>query len=285
MNKENQDFKQRIIKIWDKVAPEFSKVGPRYWDKFGKRLVELSDIKPMETVLDMGMGRGASLFPSIEKVGEKGKVIGIDLSENMVTETFNEINERNISNAEVRVMDVEKLDFEENSFDNVIGGFIFSYIFFSEEKFNGVLRILKEGGKIAFSTWGVQDDQRWLMELMNKYLRNNQNNEKEKDEKTKKESKIPKFDTKESVKDILVEAGFKDIQVYEEKNEVVYASKEEWWCEMYSNAARRVFEEIEKLGKDKLDAYKTEVFSGLKNYEHGNEIRVNMPVIYAFGRK
>ena len=34
-----------LIELWDKVAHNFGKLGPKYWDKFGERLIELSDIK------------------------------------------------------------------------------------------------------------------------------------------------------------------------------------------------------------------------------------------------
>lgn len=59
---------KKSISTWDKVAPEFGKVGPKYWEEFGSRLVELSSISRGARVLDIGMGRGASLFPALNKV-------------------------------------------------------------------------------------------------------------------------------------------------------------------------------------------------------------------------
>ena len=58
---------------------------------FGNRLVELSSINKGARVLDIGMGRGASLFSAINKVGKDGYVIGIDTSEVMVSETYKDI--------------------------------------------------------------------------------------------------------------------------------------------------------------------------------------------------
>ena len=62
--------KNELIELWDKVAFNFGSIGPRYWDKFGHRLVELSHIEEGNYVLDIGMGRGASLFPSKRKSKE-----------------------------------------------------------------------------------------------------------------------------------------------------------------------------------------------------------------------
>ena len=203
------------ISIWDKVAPNFGKVGPKYWEEFGERLVELSKINKGARVLDIGMGRGASLFPEINKVGKEGYVIGIDNSEVMVKETYKDIAQRNIGNAEVQVMNAQYLDFEENSFDNVICGFGFGYLLASEDKLKGILRILKNGGQVAFSIWGVQEDQKWLTGIVSKYL------PQVVQDKNKGKLDIPKFDTVDDVVQIFNDFDFINVKVFQENTEVI----------------------------------------------------------------
>jgi O-methyltransferase/aklanonic acid methyltransferase len=53
--------------------------GPDYWDYFGARLIELTDLQPGERVLDVGCGTGSSLFPAAEKIGPQGFTVGIDI--------------------------------------------------------------------------------------------------------------------------------------------------------------------------------------------------------------
>ncbi|WP_027624644.1 class I SAM-dependent methyltransferase [Clostridium lundense] len=272
--------KQKFIEIWDKVAPTFGKIGPKYWDEFGKRLVELSSIKEGAKVLDIGMGRGASLFPAIEEIGEDGYAIGIDISEVMVRETYNDILMEHIENAKVLRMNAESLDFYDNYFNNIICGFGIGYILFSDNKLTEILRVLREGGQVGFSIWGVQEDQKWLAKINNKYLQSSSCNE-EKD----KNSNDLKFNTTDGIKSILENSGFTNVKVYEENTEVVYSSKEEWWQEMWSNAARGVFEQVESFGEDKLEEYKKDIFNGLNKYKKGEKFYFNMPVIYAFGEK
>ena len=48
----------------------------------------------------------------------------------------------------------QNLEFDDNSFDNVICGFGIGYLLFSESKLNGILRVLKNGGQVGFSIWG-----------------------------------------------------------------------------------------------------------------------------------
>lgn len=266
----------KVISTWDKVASNFGKIGPKYWDDFGIRLVELSNINTGAKVLDIGMGRGASLFPALDKAGKDGYVIGIDSSEIMVNETHKDILSRNICNAEVKNMNAQYLDFEEESFDNIICGFGFGYLILSEEKLNGILRTLKNGGQAGFSIWGIQEDQKWLTEIVNKYLPTDNNI---------KRSDMPRFDTVEDITKILKDYGFANIKVHYENSEVVYKDEKEWWQEMWFNAVRGIFEQVEDLGPDIFTRFKNDVCLGLKKLSRGNGIGFNMPVIYAFGEK
>lgn len=272
----NNDSK-KTLSIWDKVAADFGKVGPNYWNIFGERLVELSSIKSGAHVLDIGTGRGASLFPAVKKTGVEGYVIGIDNSSVMVSKTHKDIEIQKIQSAEVKVMSADNLDFDANSFDNIICGFAIGCLLYSENKLNGVLRVLKSGGQAGFSIWGIQEDQKWLTEIINKYL----NVQPKKSEN----SAIIKFDNVQDVVKILQASGFKNINVHEEKADVIYKDKEEWWQEMYANAVRGIFESIEALGRERFEMFKKEIFDGLEQFNKGDGHHFIMPVIYAFGEK
>ena len=266
--------------VWDKVASTFGQNGPKYWLNFGKKLVEFSSIKSGSRVLDIGMGRGSSLFPAIDKVGTNEYVVGIDNSEVMVFNTYKEILERNVYTSEVKNKNAVNLDFDDASFDNVICGFGIGYLLLSESKLNGILRILKNDGQVGFSIWGIQEDQKWLTEIINKYL-----NADSSKETSSKKSSHPKFDNVIDVKKILADSGFHNIKVNEENSVVVYKDKEEWWEEMWSNAVRGIFERIEELGHDKFKEFKVDIFNGLENFNKGDGFYFNMPVIYAYGEK
>ena len=270
---------KKKISTWDKVAPEFGKVGPKYWDEFGGRLVELSSISRGSRVLDIGMGRGASLFPALNKVQKDGYVIGIDSSEVMVNETYKDIMNRNIYNAEIKKMNAQCLDFEESFFDNVICGFGLGYILLSEDKLSGILKVLKNGGQAGFTVWGVQEEQKWLTEIINKYLI------PVKQDNSNKKINVPKFDTVEDIIKIFNDLGLSNIKVHEENSEVIYKDKDQWWQEMWTNAVRGIFEQIEDLGSHVFEEFKKDIFIGLEKFNRGNGLYFNMPVIYAFGEK
>jgi O-methyltransferase/aklanonic acid methyltransferase len=67
-----------MMNIWSKLVgtgPE----GPDYWEYFGLCLAERAGIHVGSNVIDVGCGCGSSLFPSAEKVGQAGRVTGIDI--------------------------------------------------------------------------------------------------------------------------------------------------------------------------------------------------------------
>ncbi|GKX29473.1 hypothetical protein SH1V18_19530 [Vallitalea longa] len=265
--------KRKQINIWDTVAPIFSKAGHNYWNEFGERLVELSNIKDGGLLLDIGMGRGASLFPAIQKIGNNGKIVGIDSSERMVHETNRELLENNIINTEVYIMDVKNMTFAKETFDYIISGFFISTLFYCEQKLNYISRVLKNGGSFSFTTWGEQNDQKWLTHITDKYI--------------SKKSTLTgdRYNTVNSIISVLQESKFKNIRVHEEQPYVIYTNEEQWWNEMNSNAFRCIIDEIKELGKNQIESFKADVNEGLKEFTKEDGIYLKMPVIYAFCEK
>jgi len=280
VSEDREKSKQQMIEVWDKVSATFGTIGPKYWDFFGNRLVELADIKEGAQILDIGSGRGGSLFPAAKKVGMHGYVTGIDLSEGMVLETMAAIRVEKIDNATILQMDAEKLEFNDASFDNILCGFALGALLQSDNKLDEVFRLLKDNGQVGFSVWGVQEDNKWLVALGNKHLnldppaKNNKNDFND-----------PVFDVCKWITTILTEAGFKNIHTYNEIENVIYKDEEEWWQEMWSNGVRYTLEKLKNMGDDKVQNFKSEAFEGLQKYKTDNGICFKRSVVYAFGRK
>src|SRR5512140_3367880 len=100
-----------IIGVFSRAAPTYDRIGPRFFAHFGRVLVERAQLTPGAAVLDVAAGRGAVLFPAAQQVGTGGRVIGIDLSAEMVRETAAEIRNSGWQHVEMRQMDAEQLDF------------------------------------------------------------------------------------------------------------------------------------------------------------------------------
>ncbi len=138
--------------VFDRIAPEYDAAGPGCFAHYGRQLVEEAGIAPGMRVLDVATGRGAVLIPAAERAGAGGAVVGIDLSEAMVQAAREEAARRGLA-ADVRVMDAERLDFPDASFDRVLCGF--GVMFFPDlpQALAECRRVLRPGGRIGVSTW------------------------------------------------------------------------------------------------------------------------------------
>lgn len=146
--------KQQVRTLFSGLAPEYDAHGT--FAHFGRRLVDFAGVEPGQHVLDVASGRGAVLFPAAERVGVEGQVEGIDLAEGMVQATNVEAERRGLA-ARVRVMDAERLDFPDASFDRVLCGF---GIMFFPDQLRGLAefrRVLRPGGRVGVSTSRVAE--------------------------------------------------------------------------------------------------------------------------------
>jgi len=273
------EIKKNITDLFNKVSTVFDSNGPRYFAYFGGKLVEHAGVKEGQKVLDVAAGKGASLFVSAEKVGENGKVIGIDIAEGMVKETNLEIQCRDVKNANVMVMDAENLDFTNETFDHILCGF--GVFFFPNYKiaFNEFMRVLKKGGRFSFTTFLRKSDDKfsWFHELVEKYLPPFQD---ELDEY--QDDDAPEFHTEEGLYKILKKTGFKNTQVINEEKNFVYNDEQEWWDKQWTHGFTAV---LERIPQDKMKDFKAEVFEKLREIKDEEGISATMYVLYAFGEK
>lgn len=116
----NPDLKQRVAALYTRVAPQYEAHGPPFFAHAGRRLVKVAGVAEGDVVLDVAAGRGAVLLAAAVRVGRDGRVIGIDLAEGMVEQTGAAIARYGLWNAEMRLMDAERLAFAAATFGHVI---------------------------------------------------------------------------------------------------------------------------------------------------------------------
>ena len=109
--------------------------------------------KEGETVVDLGSGAGIDVFLSANKVGRSGKVIGIDLTDEMLEKARRNAKENGYTNVEFRKGDIEKrIPVDDNSVDLVISNCVINLTTNKVDTFKEVHRILKQGqGRMVIS--------------------------------------------------------------------------------------------------------------------------------------
>ncbi len=111
----------------------------------------LADVKEGEIVLDLGSGAGLDAFIISKKVGEKGKVIGVDITKEMINSANEYAKKYNYKNVEFKLGDIENLPIENNSIDVIISNCVINLAPDKNKVFKEAYRVLKKNGRMFVS--------------------------------------------------------------------------------------------------------------------------------------
>ncbi|VVB75554.1 Putative arsenite methyltransferase [Candidatus Tiddalikarchaeum anstoanum] len=111
----------------------------------------LAELKKGEIVLDLGSGAGFDCFLAAVKVGSTGKVIGVDMTEDMIKKATANAKKYGYTNVEFKLGDIEELPIKDNSINVIISNCVINLAPNKLKVFKEAYRVLKKGGKLCIS--------------------------------------------------------------------------------------------------------------------------------------
>lgn len=112
---------------------------------------EFAQIKPGDTVIDLGSGAGNDAFVARAITGEGGKVIGVDMTPAMIDKARENADKLGFNNVEFRLGDIETLPIAANRADVIISNCVLNLVPDKRTAFAEMYRVLKPGGHFSVS--------------------------------------------------------------------------------------------------------------------------------------
>ncbi len=189
--------------------------------------IALASLKPGETVLDLGSGPGFDCFLAANRVGPEGKVIGVDMTAEMLARARENARAGQYTNVEFRLGEIEHLPVADASVDVIISNCVINLAPDKEQVFREAFRVLRPGGRLMISdTVMLKRLPEPVQQSVGAYV-----------------GCLAGAIDKQTYLDLVTAAGFGDVQILEESPVSIE-------CMLNDPAAAAIMEQMDLLARD-----------------------------------
>jgi len=205
-----KQVKEKVARAYDLIHTPFDSNREESMIALTNLLLRDLDIPENAIALDIGCGTGCSTFELFKRCNYKGSLYGIDISRKSIDKAIQNVAERGYSDIKFQVGDAEQLNFPDSTFNLVISNMCFQFLPNKNGALSEILRVLKPGGRVAFTYPGrpiYNEAREVLLEVAGRHHSN-----PEIAEAVKENDKLL-IDLEESI-DLFESAGFTNLNLY-----------------------------------------------------------------------
>lgn len=257
---------------YNAAADHFDHPVSSFWHCFGRRTIERIDLKEGETILDVCSGSGGSALPAAELVGATGKVIAVDLADQLIALAEAKAISKQLNNIEFRVADMLDLGYQDEQFDAVVCVFGIFFVPDMRSAIQELWRMVKPGGRLAITTWGPN-----LFEPANNAFWDAVGGVRP--DLLRNFNPWDRISDPEGLKRMLAEAGVHTEQITAEFGKHPLVSVEDWWKIAMGSGYRGTLEHLDATSFN-------HVYQSNMKYLLDNKIQsITTNVLYAVAHK
>jgi ubiquinone/menaquinone biosynthesis C-methylase UbiE len=146
---------------WDLASSDYDPLWQEQLAPARQGMLEFASLVPGEHVLDLACGTALATLDAARAVGPHGRVLGTDLSGEMIAIARQRAGDQQLWNATFERMDAETLDLPDAAFDVVLCSLGLMYVPDPQRAVREWLRVLKPGGRVAIAVWGKRSNCGW----------------------------------------------------------------------------------------------------------------------------
>jgi ubiquinone/menaquinone biosynthesis C-methylase UbiE len=266
------DAKAKAAVTYNAAADFYDDPANSFWARFGRRTIERLGLRSGEHVLDVCCGSGASAIPAAEKVGPKGSVLGVDLSEGLLELARAKANDQRLENVEFHAGDMLDLRLPKSHFDAVVCVFGIFFVPDMSAAVRALWQVVRPGGKLAITTWGPRFFEPATTAFWNAIR-------EVRPDLYKGFNPWDRICDAPSVLALLRDGGVEQAEVVAEAGEHPVPSPHAWWSAVLGSGYRGTFEQLDAQHRERVRT------ANLDYIRHAGIRSVEANVVYAVAKK
>lgn len=277
------DPSRQALQHWSAVAPAWESHRDRLFEHVravSDRLVEQIDPQPGQTVLEVTAGPGETGFLAARRLGSGGRLISSDFVPAMVAAAERGAAGQGLSNVECRLIDVQDIDLPDASVDSALSRFGLMLVPDQERAVAEIRRVLRDGGRFAYATWGPPERNPWVFNIVAALLQNGFAPPGD----PSAPGGIFSLATPERTRSLLVGAAFGDVEVEELTGVMRFDSLDDYWT-FNTAVAGPLAMLVATLDDARVGAIRATLDPSMAPFERGGRLEVPWSAVVTSGAR